>query len=86
MVYSDLGGGSNGHIDIILSPDKYNFISLSPIIWPLHPILLVIIDGTTQLIITEIQTQHKKLIRYFKEFLPVEADLRQQIITYVDVN
>ena len=36
MVYSDIVGVSNGHLGLILSPDKYNFISLMPFICPLY--------------------------------------------------
>ena len=59
MVYSDLGGGDNGYLGLILSPYKYNIISFMPFIHPLHPGILVIPNGTTQFIVTAIQTQHK---------------------------
>ena len=85
MVYIDLVGGDNGHFGLVLSPDKYNFISLTMFILPLNPRLLVISTGTTKFIVTAMQANHKELIRIFKAVLSVEATLRQKIITAVDV-
>ena len=59
MVYSDLGRGANGPLGIILYPAKYNIISLTLFICPLHPVILVIPTSTTQLITTTMETQHK---------------------------
>ena len=84
MVFSDLGGWANGNIGLILSPDKYNVITPMPFIQPLYPSILVIPPVTTQVIITEMQTNNKVLIQTFKEFLSVKASLWQHIITIVD--
>ena len=59
MVYSDLGEVTNGNIGLILYLEKYNVISIMKFIHPLHPRPLVIIDVTTQLIVNEMQEQHK---------------------------
>ena len=85
MVYSDLVGGANGHLGIILYPYKYNVRSCMLFICPLHPVFLVIPAGTIQLIVTEMQTNHKEFIRTFEEVLYVEDYLRHKIITAIDV-
>ena len=65
MFYSDHGGGFNDGLGLILSPDKYNVISIAPFIFPLHPALLVVPTVTTQLIATAIQVNHRELIQTF---------------------
>ena len=65
MFYSDHGGGFNGGLGLILSPDKYNVIYIVPFIFPLHPALLVVLTITNQLIATAIQVNHIKLIQTF---------------------
>ena len=60
-VYRDLCGGSNGHLDLILSTAKFIVITLKPFIWRLHPGILVITTGTIQLIVTAIKKKKKNL-------------------------
>ena len=84
MVYSNLGEGANDHIGIFLYLYDHKSMSLMPLIRPLHSSPLVIPDVTTQFIINAIKTQHKYLIRSFKEVLYVDDALREKIITSVN--
>ena len=65
-VYSDIGGGANGHIGLVLSLDKYSVISLITFIRPLYPGFLVILTGTSQFIVTAMQEKHKEYMWTFK--------------------
>ena len=55
MVYRNLSGGYNLHLGPILSPDKYNFVSLTPLIRLLYFEIFVISYVTTQFIVTAIK-------------------------------
>ena len=48
-VYSNLGGGAHGHLDILLTDVQYALISPTPFVYPSHPGPLIIPDGTTAL-------------------------------------
>ena len=85
MIYSDLGGGDNVHIGLILYPANYTIIPLTLFIRPLNPYILIITTGTTKLIVTENQTNQKVSIRTFKEVFYVGASLRHKIIIAVNV-
>ena len=47
-VPSDLGGGANGHLGLLLSPVDYNYVTAIAYVRPVHPGILVIPAGTTQ--------------------------------------
>ena len=46
-VYSNIWGGSHGHIGLFLTDAQYLLISNTPFIYPTHPGPLIIPDGTT---------------------------------------
>ena len=45
---TDLGGGVNGHLGLLLTPAEYTIFSPIPYVRPLHPEALNIPLGTTQ--------------------------------------
>ena len=47
-VPTELGGGENGHLGLVLTPEEYTNVSAIPYDRPVHPGALVIDPGTTQ--------------------------------------
>ena len=83
-VISDLGGGSHGHLGLVLSPDEYATISPVPYVAPPHPGALQIPVGTAQHVAIRLKEEHRENIRVFRESLDVQQALIKQIVTAVD--
>ncbi len=47
-IHSDLGGGTHGHLGLVISPREYALRSNAAYHQPAHPSPLVIAPGTTQ--------------------------------------
>ena len=47
-VPSDLGGGANGHLALLLSPQEYSSVNRIAYVRPVHPGILVIPAGTRE--------------------------------------
>ena len=78
-VPSVLGGGTFGHLGLVVTPQKYAMISNAPFIRPNHPGPCVFPQNSTQAQIQAIKDTHTEQLRIFNEVLGVEAALRQQI-------
>ena len=78
-VSSDLGGGANGHLGLVLTDVEYTFVSATPYVKPVHPGQLVIPPGTTNYVATSMKEDHKEEIRMFKEAINVEQALIKQL-------
>ena len=61
-VPSNLGGGTHGHLGLVLSPDTYALLSDTPFDRPDHPGPLAIPPGTTQHMATTLREQHKEAL------------------------
>jgi hypothetical protein len=83
-VYSNLGGGQNGHLFLVLSPAAYALISNTPFVRPDHPGTLIIPPNNTEAQIRVLKDAHKLRLATFKEVTGVEQALKQQIIKAVD--
>ena len=59
-VPSELGGGANGHLGLLLSPQEYQAVNRMAYVRPVHPGILVIPPGTTQHESTRIKDEHKQ--------------------------
>ena len=46
-VYSHIGGGAHEHLGLVLTDAQYALISPTPLLYPIHPGPLIIIDGST---------------------------------------
>lgn len=83
-VPSDLGGGSHGHLGLVLTPEKYALVSNEPFKRPEHPGTLDIPARATAPQIAAAQDDHTEAMRVFREVLNVEAALRQQIVSAIE--
>ena len=83
-VHSDLGGGANGHLGLVLSPRRYALLSNAEYNRPIHPGQLVIPPGTTLHMARTMRDQHTERSRVFREMIGVENALKQQIVAAVE--
>ena len=85
-VHSNLGGGANGHLGLIMTPTQYAIHSTTPYVRPTHPGTLTIPVGTTRLVAEEMERNHAESLRVFHEVRGVEQALIQQLVTAIDNN
>ena len=83
-VPSNLGGGTFGHLGLVISPNCYNLISNVPFIQSNHPGPLVIPPGTAQHAAATMRDLHAEQMCVFKEVNAVDQALIQQIIKAVE--
>ena len=83
-VPSDLGGGANGHLGLLLSPLDYQAVNGIAYVRPVHPGILVIPAGTTQHESTRLTDYHKQEILNFRETVNVEKAMVKQVVHAID--
>ena len=83
-VLSNLGGGTNGHLALVLSPAQYALLSNIPFEKPMHPGALVIPPGTTLHMTTTLKDLHQEHLRVFREVIGVEQALLQQLVEAIE--
>ncbi len=67
-VHSNLGGGgAHGHLGLVLSPQKFSFISDAPYVHPNHPGVLIIPNGASCHAMDHLNRTHKEQVRVFHE-------------------
>ena len=84
QVTSDLGGGANGHLGLVLMPLEYTHVYAHPYVKPAHPGTLTIAAGTTQHEATRLREDHKDAIRVFREITDSEKVLIKQVVAVVE--
>ena len=85
-VPSELGGGANGHLGIVLTALQYSHISLVPFVRPLHPGPLVVPDGATSGAIEIMKYTHDHALGLFQKTQAVEKTLIQQLSKAIDTS
>ena len=83
-VYLHLGGGTHGHLGLVLKAAQYADVSNTFFTRPAHPGLLVIPPVATAFQTSTIRDAHLEALRVFCEFMGVEQVLIQQIIARID--
>lgn len=83
-VPSNLGGGTHGHLGLVLSPDTYALLSNIPFDRPNHPGPLAIPPGTINHMANTIRDQHNEALRVFREVLGVDQALLQQLVEAIE--
>ena len=83
-VPDSLGGGTFGHLGLVIPPNCYSLISNMPFVRPKHPGPLVIPPGTAQHAAATMRDLHAEQMRVFKEVHAVDQALIQQIIQAVE--
>ena len=78
-VPSNLGGGTLGHLGLVIPPARYGLLSNVPFARPTHPGPLVIPPGTAQHAAATMRDLHQEQLRVFMEVNVVDQALKQQI-------
>ena len=71
-VYSNIGGGSHGHLCLVLNYAQYALISPTPFVYQTHPGPLIVPDGTTAHVNSNIRIAYTKEVRLFREVTGLE--------------
>ena len=82
-IYSNPGGGSHGHLRLVLTDVQYVLISPTPFIYLTHPVLIVIPDGTNAHAHSNMRIAHTKRVRLLLEVTRVAQDPVQKIVATV---
>ena len=84
-VSSELGGGANGHLDLISTNTEQIMVSAVPYVRPIHlgPLVLSTGAGVTNLQREIARDQHNEDVRVFKEVIDVEKALLKQLVQTV---
>lgn len=85
-VHSDLGGGANGHLGLVVSPATYQTLvpGAPAYVRTTNPGRYTITGRETQPQITQRRAEHAEQVRAFKEVLGVERALLQQIVSAIE--
>ena len=83
-VYSNLGGGTHGHLFLIIPPTQFNILSNAASIRPLHSGPLNIPNGTTASRSVVFKDQYNEKLRLFREVNGVEKALISQIASGIN--
>ena len=85
-VSTTLGGGQNGHLGLLLTPDEYSRISPNHAYQPNanQPGLLDVPAGTTAHETARLTREHNELIRSFREVADVKKSLIKQIVATIE--
>jgi hypothetical protein len=83
-VWSNLGGGSQGHLGLVLDNVQYALVDNTSFVRPVHPGALIIPNNSTGPQIAALQDLHKENLRLFREVEGVEKALIQQLVKAVD--
>ena len=81
---SDLGGGANGHLGLVLTAPQYTYLSLVPFVRPSHPGPLVVPVGAAPGAIEIMKYTHHHALGLFQKTQAVEKSLIQQLSKAVD--
>ena len=84
-VHSSLRGGANGHLGLVLMPQKYNLIAPNtPYTRPPFPGALNIPQGTTNVQAQMMREAHEQAMREFHETETVHNALVQQVVKAIE--
>ena len=83
-VYSNPGGGTHGHLFLVISPTQFNLLSVASFIRLLHPGPLTFPNGTTASMSVVVKDQYNEQLHLFKEVNGVEKALISQIISAIN--
>ena len=85
-VPSPLGGGENGHLGLVVTPEVYATLvpGNTPYVRPANPGRLAIIGTETQYQIAQRREEHDEATRAFRELIGVERALVQQIVNALE--
>ena len=70
-VHSNLGGGTYGHLGLVISPTTYAILSTTPFVRPTHPGTLIIPPGSTQHAARTLRELHEEALHEFHQVLSI---------------
>ena len=76
-IYSNIRGGSYGHLSLVLANVQYALISNTPFVYPNNRGPLIIPDDMTSHMNSNMHIVHTKEVRLFRELTVVEQSLVQ---------
>ena len=83
-VTSDLGGGDNDHLGLVLMPVEYDTVNATVYTHLLYLRPLDIDVLATQHTATRLREEHRKRLRVFRETIDVQKALTKNIIQAID--
>ena len=83
-VPTDLGGGANGHLGLLLTDVEYHSVNATAYVRPVHPGILVIPLGITQHKSTRLTNEHEERVYNFRETVNVEKAMIKKIVHAID--
>ena len=84
-VTSKLGGGSNGHLGLMLTAEEYTRVSAgTPYVFPPPPATLVVPPGTTAHETSRLTREYQEAQRAFREATDVKKALIKQIVKAIE--
>jgi hypothetical protein len=83
-VESLLGGGLNGHLGLVLTPQEYTRVNAEPYIKPDHPGILNIPQNATAPVALRMKTQFEESKRLWREAVDIERAIIKQIVKAVE--
>ena len=83
-VYSNLGGGTHGHLFLVISPTQFNLLLNAAFIRPIHPGPLTIPNSITAAMSVVIEDQYNVQLRLFREVNGVEKAMISQILSAIN--
>ena len=78
-VSTDLGGGANGNLGLMVIPVEYINTPVIPYVRSIHPGVLNVPPGTTQHESTRLRDEFKEEISQYRECIQVEKSLSKQL-------
>ena len=83
-VCSNIGGGSHGHIGLLLANAQYALILNTLFVYPTHPGPLIIPDGNTAHMKSNMCIAHTKVVHLLCEVTVVDQALAPNIVSTVE--
>ena len=83
-VYSNLGVGSHVHLFLVLTDAQCALVSPTPFVYPTHPGHIIIPDGTTAHVNSNMRIAHTEGVCLFCEVTGVEQAHVQKIVGTVE--
>ena len=83
-VPSDLGGGANGHLGLVIPPAEYALISDVPYIAPPHPGNLEYPNNATQFQIVTARRDHDIALHNYRTTVQMKQALISQLVAAID--
>jgi hypothetical protein len=83
-VESELGGGVNGHLGLVLTPEEYTRVNDTAYVRPIQPQVLEIAPDATGPVATRARSEYDEAKRLWREVVDIERALIKQIVQAVE--